>query len=215
MLADSITKLESAVDFIEHETETLNWLMNAIPFDDPDLHELAIRQLKFQFGKEVFEYESHANELEDNLEKLKDEIQLVPTLNRGLKSENESLKTKIVKGREFEQELVEGFQKITERNESNGGGISNIELGALIRENEQRTKRDLAQLKSEFEIQFRAIEPSPEYLNDEIETKEQVTELLNAKICELHSELDKIAANQMGFEQGLLKDRNVNQKIFK
>jgi hypothetical protein len=71
VVCHSTLKLERVVDFIKQDTEILNWRMNVIPFDDTDLQELAIWQSVFQFGNEMFEYESRAGELEDNVETLK------------------------------------------------------------------------------------------------------------------------------------------------
>jgi hypothetical protein len=115
------------------------------------------------------------------------------------------LKEKIIQGREFEQEVLESFRKISEDAEANTGGISSAELDVLVRENEQKIKRDLALMNAEFENQFRAIDPTPRYLNDEIEAKERATELLNTKIRELCSELEKTNANRDGIRVRVLE----------
>jgi regulator of replication initiation timing len=196
MAADSCAKLEKAVGFVERETEAFKWLMMVFPFPDQGLHELVIRQIAFRIGKELYEYERRAMELEQDLEVLKDDVRLVRTVARGLRLENESLRTRIAGAREFEEEVVGIFHRITEDAERGKGGVSEADLAILIEENQRKTKRALAQINLEFDTRFRALAPSPQYLMDEIAVKESATEVMNAKIRELFSELEKMAANR-------------------
>jgi hypothetical protein len=185
MSGESAAKLESAVAFLDRESETVNWLMDRIPFSDSSLQDLAVRELSFRFEREVHGIQIRADELEADLESLENSIRLVKTVSGGLKAENELLKGRIAKAREFEEEVITAFQQITDDSQSVNGRVSEVELTALIQETQQKTKRELAQLRLEFEGRFQSIEPSPQYLTGEIEVKENDTELLNAKIREL------------------------------
>jgi DNA repair exonuclease SbcCD ATPase subunit len=184
--------LQQATDVISREIKTLEFLISVVPFASESIEDLALRQLRYRFGREIFEVEARFNSLSAEVKELGDELSLIESVSLGLENENRKLAVEIERGRRHEAELKAAFRHISENQEIITEGISQSELAELVRTKRQETIRELRAMKSEFERKICALEPSPEYLNAELAAKEEVTEILNGKVRELFRDVEKI-----------------------
>jgi DNA repair exonuclease SbcCD ATPase subunit len=188
----SCATLRQATDAISREIQTLEFLISVVPFAGESIEDLALRQLRYRFARDVFEVQARFDSLGGDVEELEDELSLIECISLGLEKENRKLMTEIERGRRREAELKAAFRQISENQEIITDGISQSELAQLIRTKRRETTRELRAMRSEFERKIYALEPSREYLNAELAAKEEVTEILNGKVRDLFGEVEKI-----------------------
>jgi hypothetical protein len=72
------------------------------------------------------------------------------------------------------------------------GGTTTGSRARLIRAKRRETNRELKAMRSAFDRKIYSLEPSPQYLNAELASQEEVTEILKGKVRHLFGEVGKI-----------------------
>jgi chromosome segregation ATPase len=177
--------LEAALSQIQKETVDLAQLIDAVPSDNPEIIEIARRQMARKVQSELCEFQLQVNDLSEAVADHEDELQLSNTISSGLAKENRETADRIQKLRTQCEAANRERAALLQAAQESSGQMPLSDLSQKLQEIRASTQSGVREIETNFKSKFETIDSETNHFTSELEETRNAIELLNGKIQEL------------------------------
>ena len=211
-LKDNEYNINFSQQIIQKDTEELEFLIDAVPFQHESIYKLAEQKITHQINKDIIEHQLSVTEASSEKESLEIEVRMISSVIDKWTKENQSISQKIKKLEDKRKQMVDEYQAINQNKLqiSTSHTIPSSELQKKIKNKELDTQKELEKIDDEYKKKFRDIETNNKITQAEINERMRIIEELNMKHNELVAKYENMKSEHSDFVNRL-KTKQTNE----